>query len=362
MDGEPNPEGTPPANGDPPIDAEEAKDTPDETPDAEPQETNENEDAPNGGSSAHGDQEETKGESPDDADMGGDPPGSDHEQSKEGSQAEGSKAEDPDQEQPQHNEDEMEEESKEEDPYAKAAKDDRCIWMVSKIVDNLTDFKFDQMWKPEHYSWILDFLNPQMDISKLFAWVQNDKEILFTNAGKPTVEGDINQFQMVYFIKRKFGEEITMKTIDGDVYVDVMNGDALDDLLNKMNTDYLNQFLADRSWPEGIRKDFIGGLHKFMAALTEAAYMSRGKTQLYIPKEDLHDIDKALEDRELIQRLESTLIFWTRQIKEVVSNQESQQNNENISSPLEEIDHWATRTYNLGDLNKQLKEDDLKRI
>ena len=85
-----------------------------------------------------------------------------------------------------------------------------------------------------------------------------------------------------------------------------------------------------------------------MAALTEASHIAKGRTTLYIPAEDLSDVEAAAKDKDLLQRLETTVIFWTRQIKEVVSNQESQQSNEVLSSPLDEIVHWTTRTNNFG--------------
>jgi len=143
---------------------------------------------------------------------------------------------------------------------------------------------------------------------------------------------------MVYFVKIKFDLEINMHNINELIHVDSVNGDSLDDLLNKMNSEYLNKFLNDKSWPEGVRKDFIAGLHKFMAALTEASNISKGRTTLYIPSEDLSDIEAAAKDKDLLQRLESTVIFWT------------------------EIDHWTIRKNNLEDLNNQLKKPELKKI
>jgi len=57
-----------------------------------------------------------------------------------------------------------------------------------------------------------------------------------------------------------------------------------------------------------------------MATLTEESASMKGKTQLYIPEEHINDVEVAIRDKDLIQRLESTVIYWTRQIKEVVSN------------------------------------------
>lgn len=129
-----------------------------------------------------------------------------------------------------------------------------------------------------------------------------------------------------------------------------------------MSSDYLNAFLQCKSWPDGVRKDFVSGLHKYMAALTEASHIAKGRTTLYIPVEDLSDIEAAAKDKDLLQRLESTVIFWTRQIKEVVSNQESQQSNDTSSSPLDEINFLTTRTNNLDVLYKQLQKPELKKI
>jgi hypothetical protein len=36
-----------------------------------------------------------------------------------------------------------------------------------------------------------------------------------------------------------------------------------------MNGDYLNKFLGENDWPEGVKKDFVASLHTFMATVTE---------------------------------------------------------------------------------------------
>ena len=87
----------------------------------------------------------------------------------------------------------------------------------------------------------------------------------------------------------------------------------------------------------------------------------KGKTQLYIPEEQITDVDTAVRDKDLIQRLESTVIYWTRQIKEVVSNQETNTSQEN-SDPLDEIEHWRARTTNLSDLKHRLTNKQLQKI
>lgn len=89
-----------------------------------------------------------------------------------------------------------------------------------------------------------------------------------------------------------------------------------------MNQEYVPKLLSESGWPDGVYKEFVANLHKFMAIITEQSYLRLGKTFLYIPNEDLSDIDTAQLDKDLIQRLEQTIIGWTRQIKELVSSQD----------------------------------------
>ena len=128
-----------------------------------------------------------------------------------------------------------------------------------------------------------------------------------------------------------------------------------------MNNDYAPKLLGENDWPEGVKKEFVANLHYFMAYITETSYVAKGKTYLYIPNEDLTDVDTAIKDKDLLQRLESIVIYWTRQIKELVSNQDSQTSHDN-SSPLDEIEHWKKRTNNLDVLTKRLKDPKLLKI
>lgn len=81
-------------------------------------------------------------------------------------------------------------------------------------------------------------------------------------------------------------------------------------------------------------------LHRFMTSITEICYQQQGYTELYIPKEDLSKGDG--QDKDLIKRLETIIIQWNRQIKEIVSNSDSHQDNEN-SGPLDQIQYWRNR-------------------
>lgn len=91
-------------------------------------------------------------------------------------------------------------EGDQEDPendYEKAAKDERYLWMISKMEELLDGFKTDTMWEPEYYSWLIDFLKDK-DSQKLFAWIDlEDEELSFSSSGPPKIGGNIEQPQMV---------------------------------------------------------------------------------------------------------------------------------------------------------------------
>ena len=97
------------------------------------------------------------------------------------------------------------------------------------------------------------------------------------------------------------------------------NSNVLWQMLSVMNNLYVPAALGNATWPQSLRTDMIGSLHKFMASLTEHTYETFNKTVLYIPKETIEDPVACAKDKSLVQRLETSVIHWTRQIKEVVN-------------------------------------------
>jgi dynein heavy chain len=55
-----------------------------------------------------------------------------------------------------------------------------------------------------------------------------------------------------------------------------LGNDPLEDLLEKMNNEYMKKLLQDNDWPDGVKKEFIANLHKFMAFLNETTHAARG--------------------------------------------------------------------------------------
>jgi len=131
-----------------------------------------------------------------------------------------------------------------------------------------------------------------------------------------------------------------------------------------MTSVYSSQiFHPGSSFPPSVKKDFTAHYHRFMASLTETSNASTGKTVLYLPSNSITDVDAAPDARnkDVVQHLESIVIHWTRQIKEVVNAHDMGGGTE-ISGPLEEIAFWRERTVDLSGISEQLGREDVKKV
>ena len=108
------------------------------------------------------------------------------------------------------------------------------------------------------------------------------------------------QYQVSYFVKRSGKEPVVVAKINQQIMTGQINGNPLDDLLNKMNNEYVPKLHGENEWPDGVKKEFQANLNKFMATLTEESATSKGRTQLYIPEEHISDVDTAVRDKDLL--------------------------------------------------------------
>ena len=102
--------------------------------------------------------------------------------------------------------------------------------------------------------------------------------------------------QMAYFV-RDPSKFVKRDNIDAVVYFGIVRGgDMLASLLRMMHGLYVPVVVSNTTWPETVKSDFTAQMHKFMANLTETVYEVKGKTILYIPKEDLQ-ASRGLQQR-----------------------------------------------------------------
>eukprot|EP00210_Caulerpa_lentillifera_P007994 g7633.t1 len=93
-----------------------------------------------------------------------------------------------------------------------------------------------------------------------------------------------------------------------------------------------------------------------MSKLTENLHRSNSRTVLYIPTYLIPpDADSVLQDKDLLQQIESVTIQWTRKIKEVIYETESLNEAKDNSGPLEELQFWSRRSEDLNGIRCQLQ-------
>eukprot|EP00232_Nephroselmis_pyriformis_P029065 CAMPEP_0182867354 /NCGR_PEP_ID=MMETSP0034_2-20130328/8675_1 /TAXON_ID=156128 /ORGANISM="Nephroselmis pyriformis, Strain CCMP717" /LENGTH=4528 /DNA_ID=CAMNT_0024999703 /DNA_START=83 /DNA_END=13669 /DNA_ORIENTATION=- len=201
------------------------------------------------------------------------------------------------------------------------------------------------------------FLTPELKEPRLYAHYDKELGQLFLSSGVPN--GGFSE--LLYFVRDPNKPVVTPLSIDATVHFGVVNEDAKDALLRLMEKLYVPAVLSNKTWPDSIKKEFTGQVHKFMANLTEATYEAKGQTVLYIPLEEIGDVPEAAKEKDLVQRLESTLIHCTRQIKEVVNNQDNGDMEED-AGPLAEIEFWRARSVDLTGIRRQLDDEHLKKF
>ncbi|KAJ3021850.1 hypothetical protein HKX48_007626 [Thoreauomyces humboldtii] len=218
----------------------------------------------------------------------------------------------------------------------------------------------DDMWTDEHTNTVSSFLHEQ-GTRKLLVFMdpQTSPPVLKMQSVLPTQELP----ELMYFIRTSKGadEPITDANFETKVQYGTVSGPAMDSLLRVMQGVYAPMFVDNKRWPESARKEFSNQLHKFMALLTDTAFQMKGHTVLYVPREDLGNPDACAKAKDVVQRLESLVVHWTRQIKDVVNNQHASETTEN-SGPIEEIQFWRSRCEDLSGISVQLNRADVQQI
>ncbi|RQM24639.1 hypothetical protein B5M09_005107 [Aphanomyces astaci] len=206
-------------------------------------------------------------------------------------------------------------------------------------------------WTPSDSACVKDFAD-SLNIPALFIST-NTAHVLRVGTTAPR-----DATTIMYFVKNG---QVSVKptTAVTALQFGTIHGEGISSLLQLMNTFYMQRLQQETSWPESIQKEFTAQFYRFMSSLTETVSRGCGKTVLYLPPIAL---DKAnYKDKDLLQQLESTVIHWTRQIKEVVNNQDNAHDAEG-AGPLEEIKFWEHRTEDLSGITDQLNRPGVKDI
>ena len=210
-------------------------------------------------------------------------------------------------------------------------------------------------WTREHDTLVREFFTHPSERVLTMAIDNNNNNLVCSFGIK-----DYGTEHIVYFL-RKSDSPVTLANYWQEIDYGRISSEALPELQQTMRG-YFIPTMKKVDLPDSLKKDFTSHVHKFMASLNDTIYQQQGKTVLYIPQEDLgENLSDLSKDKDLTQRLETTMIHWTRQIKEVVNNQDIFTNAE-VLGPLDEIKFWRNRTIDLSGISEQLEKPGVHRI
>ena len=222
-----------------------------------------------------------------------------------------------------------------------------------RISVDLPGFTADK-WTREHDTMAREFFTHPSE--RVLTMAINENKILECSFGIK----DFGTDSTFYFL-RKSDAPLGLHNYWNEIDFGRISKEALPELQQTMRG-YFIPAMKKVDLPDTLKKDFTSHVHKFMASLNDTIYQRQGKTILYIPQEELSgNLSDLSKDKDLTQRLETTMIHWTRQIKEVVNNQDIFTNAE-VLGPLDEIDFWRNRTVDLSGISEQLQKAGVHRI
>ncbi|TPX70381.1 hypothetical protein SpCBS45565_g01824 [Spizellomyces sp. 'palustris'] len=236
--------------------------------------------------------------------------------------------------------------------------DGRVAWFEEKVCTALK-VKNDK-WKkmlmtPENAQTIVDFLDK--DYSTILFYL-TQKEDLFPAIAFP---GSLKK-KSVYFLKHNVGAPITEK-LDTELTMGDLSANPLEFLSVLLEEVYLPLLTNPKnleSWPEVVASDVLRHFHQLNGAVYVISGKSKGKTMLPLPHGARLTTDV---DRSVLHTLESAVIDWTHQIKEVIKSSSAAPLEEGLNpGPMVEIDFWAAKAANLKSIHQQLTDEKIQKI
>ena len=210
---------------------------------------------------------------------------------------------------------------------------------------------------------LLDFLSDP-DSRRVFV-LDGSKELQCTAAltGK-------EKKKVVYFLKLRSvaltAENIGDEAVSGDLLPGSWDGAALEHMYRACQEVFL-PLLANpnnqQGWPEVIVREVIDSFHKLVAGVYVTIGQIQGKTLLPLPPVELSSVDRASKDKERVHVLETAVVTWTRQIKNVLKlDPEQVLKSGTHPGPLEEIEFWEKKATNLNSIQEQLQAEKIRKV
>ncbi|KAJ3051836.1 hypothetical protein HK097_007152 [Rhizophlyctis rosea] len=244
--------------------------------------------------------------------------------------------------------------------------DPRVGWFEEKVC-NALKIKNDK-WKkmvgvPENNDTITKFLDTP---TPTLLFYLTAKEDLLPATTFPSAL----RKKSIYFLKSNPSLHPITEKLDQELVLGDLSSNPLEFLSTLLEEVYLPLLTNPRnleSWPEVVANDVLRHFHSLNGAVYVISGKSKGKTMLPLP----HGTRQApapvptgpMDNKTVLHTLESAVIDWTHQIKEVIRSSSSAPLEEGLNpGPMVEIDFWAAKAANLKSIHGQLTDEKIQKI
>lgn len=227
----------------------------------------------------------------------------------------------------------------------------RLINFIKRMV-TLYDLR-ESDWTEQHEQVIVEYI---IDITQPILSAYFEEDNLKVLLGFPTSP----YIDLCYFLRDPM-DVFNLETFHDKIIFGTVNDNIEGSILSVIEDVFAPYFFNIKTWPDstyikiclqvcnsiifhsGIKADFCTNMHLFLAKLTDLHHKMYGLTVIYIPKEGLQlTAEAASKDKDLVKRLESIIVYWTRQVR--VGLQDTDQNTPtDLLCPNDEYEFWKYR-------------------
>ncbi|XP_067673689.1 dynein beta chain, ciliary-like [Haliotis asinina] len=226
-------------------------------------------------------------------------------------------------------------------------------WMKMYNVDEVKQQFLDYFEKPELASLIIS-LSSSGTLSVGFEWPLSPK-------GKAC-----------YFVKKAkepIQKDTPLRTalLYGDLALSPL--DQLSAFVDEVLVPLLSNERNHDHWPKVVSHDVTRHVHSLKSNVYVVSGQAKGKTLLPLPvgaervEEATVEDEKDTYDRNLVHAIESVIIEWTHQIRDVLKRDSAQPLLEGLDpTPFVELDFWKNKATNLECIYEQLRDPKVRKM
>ncbi|CAH1795230.1 unnamed protein product [Owenia fusiformis] len=172
-----------------------------------------------------------------------------------------------------------------------------------------------------------------------------------------------------YFVKKEaaLGKDANYRTamMYGDLAYSPM--DQLAALTDEVLVPLLSNERNHEQWPNVVSADVLRHVHNLKSSVYVVAGQVKGKTLLPLPvgTEKVEEVAEKEDtcDRNLVHAIESVIIDWTHQIRDVLKRDSAQPLLEGLNpSPFVELNFWKAKAQNLECIYDQLRDPKVRKM